>query len=87
MKNLKSLCSIIILFLGNLIVVNAQNNVPKNDSVFFKQLFDESLLKGHSYARLGELCKQIGARLSGSDAAEKGIQWATRCSKAINLIG
>ena len=30
------------------------------------EIFTESLTKGHAYARLGELCKDIGARLSGS---------------------
>ena len=40
------------------------------------EIFTESLTKGHAYARLGELCKDIGARLSGSDQAEKGIEWA-----------
>ena len=38
------------------------------------EIFTESLTKGHAYARLGELCKDIGARLSGSDQAEKGIE-------------
>ena len=60
---------------------NAQNNINiqnqlKKDSVFFKKIYEEALLRGHSYARLGELCKTVGARLSGSDAAEKGIVWA-----------
>ena len=82
MKNLKSLCLVFILFIGNAGALLAQNYDSNKDSIFFKQLFDESLLKGHSYARLGELCKQIGARLSGSDAAEKGIQWATKMLKS-----
>ncbi len=50
---------------------------PKDsDSLFFRKIFDEALLRGHSYARLGELCKKIGPRLSGSDQTEKGIDWA-----------
>ena len=59
MKNLKSLCLVFILFIGNAGALLAQNYDSNKDSIFFKQLFDESLLKGHSYARLGELCKQI----------------------------
>lgn len=61
--------------------LNAQFVGDRNiqqDSIFFKNIFDEALLRGHSYSRLGELCKGIGARLSGSDAAEKGIVWAVK---------
>lgn len=46
-----------------------------SDSLMFKRVFDEALVRGEAYARLGELCKTVGARLSGSDAAEKGIGW------------
>ena len=47
-----------------------------SDSLIFKRLFDLSLTDGHAYKRLGELCKGVGPRLSGSDNAEKGIVWA-----------
>ena len=47
-----------------------------NDSIFIRKIYDEALLRGHAYARLGQLCKDIGPRLSGSDEAEKGINWA-----------
>ncbi len=47
-----------------------------SDSLMFKRLYNEALLKGQCYQRLGELCKTIGSRLSGSDNAEKGIIWA-----------
>ena len=51
---------------------------PKSamDSLMFKRLFDLSLTQGHAYMRLGELCKGVGSRLSGSDNAERGIEWA-----------
>lgn len=42
----------------------------------FKKLFDLSLTDGNAYMRLGQLCKDIGPRLSGSDNAEKGVAWA-----------
>ena len=46
------------------------------DSLFVRRIFDEALVNGHSYQRLGELCKTIGHRLSGSVQAEKGVAWA-----------
>lgn len=48
------------------------------DSLMFRKIYDEALLHGQCYARLGELCKTVGARLSGSDAAEKGVLWGTQ---------
>jgi hypothetical protein len=52
------------------------------DSLMFKQLFDLSLTDGHAYKRLGELCKGVGPRLSGSDNAERGIVWAVDMLKS-----
>lgn len=54
----------------------AQKQVTATDSLILHQLFELSLTEGHAYARLGELCKTIGPRLSGSDQAEKGVNWA-----------
>lgn len=76
MRFIRAFCLIIAIFL---LAQNAQAQksvYTTNDSIFVKSIFNEALLRGHSYSRLGELCKQIGARLSGSDAAEKGIIWA-----------
>jgi len=48
---------------------------PNKDSLIFQKIYAEALLRGHSYSLLGELCS-MGPRLSGSDNAEKAIQWA-----------
>lgn len=53
-----------------------------SDSIWIKKIYDEALLRGECYKRLGELCKTIGPRLSGSDNAEKGIQWAVSMLKS-----
>jgi len=45
-------------------------------------LFDLALTDGHAYKRLGELCKGVGSRLSGSDNAERGIVWAVSMLKS-----
>ena len=59
-----------------------QGKVVPSDSLIFKLLFDKSLTEGHAYFRLGELCKGVGHRLSGSDNAEKGIRWAVSMLKS-----
>ena len=52
------------------------SSVPA-DSLVFKRIYEEALLRGHSYALLGELCS-MGPRLSGSDNAERAMQWAVQ---------
>lgn len=61
-----------------------KKNYSPQDSIVIKNLFELSLTQGHAYARLGELCHTVGSRLSGSDAAENGIQWAV---KMLNSYG
>lgn len=48
----------------------------QNDSVFIRQLFTEALTKGKSHEDLRFLCKNIGARLSGSAEAQMAVEWA-----------
>ncbi len=45
------------------------------DSVVIKKISDEIFTSGHCYKNEEYLCKKIGARLSGSDNAEKAVQW------------
>ncbi len=55
-----------------------------SDSQFIAEIYDEALLRGHAYARLGQLCKNIGPRLSGSDKTELGLDWSV---KMLNMYG
>lgn len=45
-------------------------------------MFDEALTRGQSYENLRVLCKQIGARLSGSPQAAKAVEWGVAALKA-----
>jgi len=54
---------------------NAQENNNANDSLMVRKIFDEALENGRAYADLRSLCKDIGARLSGSISAEMAVQW------------
>lgn len=55
--------------------LNACGASAQVDSAFFRKVFNEALENGQAYARLGELCKTIGSRLSGSPQAEKAVAW------------
>ncbi len=69
----KHILSLIPLFLGGILF--AQTSY-KNDSVQFRKIADEVLTNGTAYSNLHDLTKNIGARLSGSDAYEKAVDWA-----------
>jgi hypothetical protein len=53
------------------------DSIISKDSIFFQRIYSEALVRGQSYALLGELCS-MGPRLSGSDNAQKAIQWAVQ---------
>ncbi|WP_343658186.1 M20/M25/M40 family metallo-hydrolase [Chryseobacterium sp.] len=48
----------------------------KDDSIQFRKISTEILNNGKGYAELRELTKNIGHRLSGSEAYEKSVKWA-----------
>ncbi|WP_454046022.1 M20/M25/M40 family metallo-hydrolase [Chryseobacterium sp. Marseille-Q8038] len=48
------------------------------DSIQFKKISTEILNNGKGYNELKELTKNIGHRLSGSEAYEKSVQWAAQ---------
>lgn len=50
----------------------------KEDSIQFSRISTEILNKGKAYNELRDLTKNIGHRLSGSEAYEKSVQWAAQ---------
>lgn len=63
--------SLLLLFI-NLTCSYAQTP----DSSIIRAIYNEALLNGKSYEDLRELCKNIGARLSGSAQAEMAVKWS-----------
>ncbi|MGW8317123.1 MAG: M20/M25/M40 family metallo-hydrolase [Bacteroidales bacterium] len=55
------------------------------DSVFIRKIFDVALDRGHAYEDLRSLCKDIGARLSGSAEAEMAVYWGEQKMKAYGI--
>lgn len=45
------------------------------DSVFVRKIYDMALEKGQSYENLRSLCKDIGARITGSAEAKMAVDW------------
>jgi hypothetical protein len=50
----------------------------KEDSIQFNRISTEILNKGKAYNELRDLTKNIGHRLSGSEAYEKSVHWAAQ---------
>ncbi len=46
-----------------------------SDSLFLRKIYDIALEQGHSHENLRSLCKDIGARITGSAEAKMAIEW------------
>lgn len=55
------------------------------DSTNIKQLFNSALTEGKSYEWLRDLTQNIGGRLSGSDEAQKAVEWGEKLMKEVGL--
>jgi len=50
----------------------------QTDSTFIRKVYDEALEKGESYENLRSLCKDVGARITGSAEAEMAVKWGEK---------
>ena len=53
----------------------------QTDSSFIRNVYDEALLRGKAHEDLRQLCKDIGARLSGSAEAQMAVEWSEKKMK------
>jgi hypothetical protein len=68
----------LLLFLSlSFTVSHAQDNAyDKSDSLVLRSIFDEALMNGKSFGNLNYLCKVIGKRITGSQAADDAVLWS-----------
>ncbi|XOV68592.1 MAG: M20/M25/M40 family metallo-hydrolase [Fluviicola sp.] len=66
---------LVVLFLS-IFTLQSVNAQTKRDSVFIRKVYDIALSEGHSYENLRSLCKDIGARITGSAEAEMAVEWS-----------
>jgi len=62
--------------LSFLLLISIQSIAQNTDSIFIRKVYGMALYNGESYENLRSLCKDIGARLSGSAEAEMAVIWA-----------
>ncbi|MGV6860402.1 MAG: M20/M25/M40 family metallo-hydrolase [Putridiphycobacter sp.] len=60
-------------------------SIANEDSLFIKKIYDEALVNGQSYENLRSLCKDIGARITGSAEAEMAIYWGKQKLESYNF--
>ena len=72
--NMKIKTLLFSLFVLCTLNLTAQN--PNSDSAVIRRFFDEALLRGKSHSLLGELCTKAPHRLSGSENAQRAVEWA-----------
>lgn len=65
---------LILLIISSTSLSLSQRDFEK-DSTMIRHLFNESLENGNAYEDLRSLCKDVGARISGSASAEMAIHW------------
>jgi hypothetical protein len=63
----------------------ALGSTAQTDSLFIRKMYDEVLEKGHAHENLRSLCKDIGARITGSAEAEMAIRWGKALLESYNL--
>jgi len=79
--------SSILLLLSILFNISgsSQTNAHTEDSLMLKEIYNEALENGHAYEDLRSLCKDVGARLSGSVSAEMAVQWGYQTLSKYNF--
>lgn len=75
---------IIILFIGVLFAQETQKE-PSADEKMFAQIYQAALDEGQCYENLRALCKDVGARLSGSPQAEKAVLWSKKVLEKLGM--
>ena len=66
------------LLLPLLFFVQLGSIAQKSDSLFIRSIYTSALVDGHAHENLRSLCKDVGARLSGSAEAQMAIEWSKR---------
>ena len=77
MNTTKSFTILLLISLHSMLF--AQNNETKKiNEKFIRDVYTEALTRGHAYEDLRFLCKEIGARITGSTEAQMAIEWGQK---------
>lgn len=68
-----------------LLLLSFSNIKAQADSTFIRNIYDLALENGEAYENLRSLCKDIGARVTGSAEAEMAVKWGEKLLKSYNF--
>ena len=74
MNTTKSFSLLLLVFFYSLVIAQ-DSEIKTNSEKFIRDIYTEALTKGHAYEDLRFLCKEIGARITGSTEAQMAIEW------------
>ena len=72
---MKALLAILLLTISSVTFAN-------EDSLFIRKIYDEALENGQAHDNLRSLCKDIGARITGSAEAAMAVKWGEKLLKS-----
>ncbi|MDC1202771.1 M20/M25/M40 family metallo-hydrolase [Crocinitomicaceae bacterium] len=82
MKHTLLFSAIFYLTLNNTLVLsqNTETSIEssKSDSIVIREIYNRALSDGKAYENLRYLCKEIGARVTGSSEAQMAIEWGQK---------
>ena len=67
-----------IKFIYIFFLIVSSSAYSQDSSVFIRKIYNEALENGQAYENLRSLCKDIGARITGSAEAEMAIKWGQK---------
>lgn len=73
------------LFAFTFLFLTTANTFAQQDSLFIRKIYDIALEKGEAHENLRSLCKDIGARISGSAEAEMAVRWGEKLLKSYDF--
>lgn len=73
-----------LIFILNCVLFSAVAQNEK-DAATFKAIYNEALENGQCYQNLGNLCKQVGARLSASPQADSAVKWGYKLMQSYHF--
>lgn len=71
-------------FILSILLICLVNSAYSQDK-FIRQIYDEALENGQSYENLRSLCKDIGARITGSAEAEMAVKWGEKLLRSYDF--
>ncbi len=74
-----------ILFIAIVGLTAYAGVAQNNDSIVIKKVIDETMTNGMAYENLRILCKQVGARLSGSPQDKKAVALTAKMMRSIGI--